>query len=81
VTFRLVVHCLKKLRLHDHRNNVNYKVLKLFALLLLSRIVELVMVAKGKLLLFIFVYTILKSPVYFVEIYVYLMFVGNSPLG
>ena len=65
-TFRLVAQCLNKLRLHDHNNNVNYKqlklleLLKLLTLVLLCRIVEIVMVAKGKLCVFIFVYIILK---------------------
>jgi hypothetical protein len=65
-TFRLAAQCLNKLRLHDHNNNVNYKLLKLLGLLklltlaLLSRIVDIVMVVKGKLCLFIFVYIFLK---------------------
>jgi len=64
--FWLAAQYLDKLRLHDHNNNVSYKLLKLLELLklvtlvLLSRIVELVMVAKGKLCLFIFVCIILK---------------------
>ena len=65
-TFRLVVQWLIKLRLHVHDNNVDYKLLKLLELLklltlvLLSIIVETVMVAKGKLCVFISVYVILK---------------------
>ena len=65
-TFRLVAQRLNKLRLHGYNNNVNYKLLKLLELLklltlvLLSRIVEIVMVAKGKLCHFIFVYIILQ---------------------
>ena len=73
-TFRLVAQCLDKLHPHDHNNNVIYKVLKFLELLqltveLLSSIVQIVMMAKGKLCLFIFVYIILKYPIY---IYMYM---------